>query len=155
MGPITYEAAVSRALRLRCPRCGEGPLFRNWFSMFECCPHCGLKYERAPGYFLGSAYINYGFVALTLTAMYVGLHFGAEISNQMLTPPLVAYCIIVPLILFRFARAWWLAMDCYFDPTSFAPEQDALVSQTVSLESSLGEASTESRSPKDDASPSR
>ena len=128
MLPITYGTAASRAFALRCPRCGEGPLFRNWITMHDRCSHCQLKYERAPGYFLGSTYINYGFIAITLTAMYMGLHFGAGISNQVLTPPLIAYCIVVPIILFRYARAWWLAMDCYFDPTSFDPEYDAFVS---------------------------
>lgn len=91
------------------------------------CSDCGLRYERAPGYFLGSAYINYGFMAMTLTAMYMGLHFGAGISNQVLAGPLIAYSIIVPLILFRYARAWWLAMDCYFDPASFAEAEDYMV----------------------------
>lgn len=96
--------------------------------MHASCMHCQLKFERAPGYFLGSTYINYGFIALTMTAMYMGLHLGAEISNQVLAPPLIAYCVVVPIILFRYARAWWLAMDCYFDPTSFDPENDAFVS---------------------------
>jgi uncharacterized protein (DUF983 family) len=127
MLPINYETAASRALRLRCPRCGEGDLFRNWFIMHQTCSHCGLRYERAPGYFLGSAYINYGFIALTLTVMYMGLHFGAEISNEWLAGPLIAYCIITPLLLFRFSRSWWLAMDCYFDPTSFAESEDYMV----------------------------
>ena len=95
--------------------------------MFPECSNCHLRYERAPGYFLGSAYVNYGFVALSLTAMYMGLHFGAGISNRVLTPPLVAYCVIVPLILFRFARSYWLAMDCYFDPVGFAESEDRLI----------------------------
>jgi uncharacterized protein (DUF983 family) len=127
MLPIAYGTAISRALRLRCPRCGKGSLFRSWFAMHDHCPHCHLKYERAPGYFLGSAYINYGFMALTITVLYVSLHFGAEIDNKWLTGPLIIYTIIVPLILFRYARAWWLAMDCYFDPTSFAQEEDSLL----------------------------
>lgn len=91
------------------------------------CSHCHLHYERAPGYFLGSAYINYGFVALTLLVMYMGLHFGAGISNPVLAGPLVAYFTIVPLLLFRHARSYWLAMDCYFDPISFAESEDYLV----------------------------
>ena len=127
MLPISYGTAVSRAVRLRCPRCGEGELFRNWFTMHPTCDHCHLRYERAPGYFLGSTYVNYGFIALTMTVMYMGLHFGAEISNQWLAGPLIAYCTVVPLILFRHARSWWLAMDCYFDPTSFAESEDYMV----------------------------
>ena len=95
--------------------------------MHPTCTHCHLRYERAPGYFLGSTYINYGFIALTMTVMYMGLHFGAEISNQWLTGPLAAYFVIVPLVLFRYARSWWLAMDCYFDPTSFAESEDYII----------------------------
>lgn len=115
----TSGSAVSRALRLRCPRCGQGRLFRNWFAMFPRCPECHFVYERDPGYFLGSTYINYGFTAVTLTAIYMVLHFGYGVSNQVLTPPLVAYCVVVPLVLFRYARSWWLMMDCYLDTTGF------------------------------------
>src|SRR3989442_15048273 len=49
-----------RALRLRCPRCGETPLFRGWFAMAPECRFCGLRYERDQGYFVGAIYINYG-----------------------------------------------------------------------------------------------
>ena len=37
----------------RCPRCGEGMLFRGWFRMRSQCDWCGLVYEREPGFFLG------------------------------------------------------------------------------------------------------
>ena len=83
------------------------------------CEHCSFVYERAPGYFLGSAYLNYGFMALTLTPLYMGLHFGLGWSNQALALPLAAYCIVIPILLFRYARAWWLAMDCMLDTTHF------------------------------------
>jgi uncharacterized protein (DUF983 family) len=116
---ISYGTAASRALKLRCPRCGRGPLFKNFITMYDRCPECSLKYERAPGYFLGSTYVNYGFMAITTTSMYMALHYGAEISNETLTIPLLVYCIAMPIILFRYARSWWLAMDCYCDPTGF------------------------------------
>lgn len=64
--------------------------------------------------------MNYGFTTLSLTAIYMGLHYGLDISNAVLAPILLAYCLVMPLILFRYARAWWLAMDCYFD----TPETD-------------------------------
>jgi SNF family Na+-dependent transporter len=92
--------------------------------MHDRCSHCQLQFTRGPGYYLGSTYINYGFVALTLTVAYVGLHFGAEIGNEILMPILVAYCVLMPILLFRHSRAWWLALDCFFDPTSFDPDND-------------------------------
>lgn len=79
------------------------------------CPACGFHFERDPGYFLGSVYLNYGLTALTMTAAYVLLHLGLGVSNRALLPPLLAWCVGFPLVFFRFARALWLAMDCYFD----------------------------------------
>ena len=116
---IKYGTLASRALRLRCPRCGRGALFKNLIVMYDRCPDCSLKYERAPGYFLGSTYVNYGFMAITTTSAYMGLHYGLGLSNEILAAPLLAYCILMPIFLFRYARAWWLAMDCYCDPTGF------------------------------------
>ena len=83
--------------------------------MPERCDECQLKYERAPGYFLGSSYINYGLTAVALTVLYVALHFGAGWSNRELTVPLVGFCVLFPLFSFRYARGLWLAIDCHFD----------------------------------------
>src|SRR5207245_9962086 len=56
--------SLSRAVRLRCPRCGTTALFRGWFSMAEACALCGLRFERAQGYFVGAIYINYAVTAI-------------------------------------------------------------------------------------------
>lgn len=106
-------------MRLRCPRCGVGRLFVGWFRMHERCPGCDLKYERAPGYFLGSSYLNYGATALTLVVAYPLLHFGVGWTNTELTFPLVAWVMVFPLFFFRYARSLWLGMDYHFDGGSF------------------------------------
>lgn len=115
MTGIRYSSALFRGLALKCPRCGEGRLFRNFFQMYRSCSACEFVYERAPGFFLGSAYINYGFTVVSLTVLYVSLHYGLELSNRAVTPWLVTYFVIVPLVMFRFARSLWLAMDCFYD----------------------------------------
>ena len=114
--PLLWTS-IGRALRLRCPRCGEGRLFAGLFRMLSHCSHCRLKYEQAPGFFLGSAYFNYGLTALILMATYTSLHFGVGLSHRALTPWLIAFCVLFPLFFFRYARSLWLAMDCYFDVT--------------------------------------
>src|SRR6185369_12449368 len=48
-----------RALRLRCPNCGGGPLFRSWLHSRPHCPSCGLALERGEeGYQVGSYMFN-------------------------------------------------------------------------------------------------
>ena len=109
-------------MRLRCPRCGEGALFSGWFRMHERCSACRLKYERSPGYFLGSTYLNYGQTAFTMTVAYVLLHFGYGFPREWVAPPLAVYCVLWPLFWFRYARALFLAFDCYVDTTDFASD---------------------------------
>jgi uncharacterized protein (DUF983 family) len=115
----TFGEIISRGLRLRCPRCGQRRLFAGWFRMHETCPHCRLRYERAPGYFLGSTYINYCVTALAVMVVYFSLHLGAGLSNRALAAPLAVFCIAFPLYFFRYARSLWLAIDYHLDPTSF------------------------------------
>ena len=66
---------LGRSLRLRCCLCGQGRLFRNWFSMHPSCSDCGHVYEREPGFFLGSVYINYGLTSLIICTLYPILRF--------------------------------------------------------------------------------
>ena len=106
---------VIRALHLVCPMCGQGVLFRGWIRMNSNCQSCGFQFERGPGYFLGSTYINYGLTAALTTWTYMILHFGFGVSNQALLPGLLAFCAVFPLVFFRYARSLWLSLDSYFD----------------------------------------
>ncbi len=38
---------IARGLRGRCPRCGQGRLFRGFLSLQPACEHCGLGYGFA------------------------------------------------------------------------------------------------------------
>lgn len=99
-------------------------MFRGLLRMHAKCELCEFKYERAPGYFLGSTYINYGLTAVSMTILYVALHYGAGLTNKQLAVPLVTYCVLFPLLTFRYSRALWLGMDCYFDSTGFQSDPD-------------------------------
>ena len=107
--------ALGRAIRLRCPRCGATPLFRGWFRMAEACALCGLKFERAQGYFVGAIYINY---AVT-TGIAVGGFFllwgllGFSTRDQLLV--LVPLVVVFPLWFFRYSRSLWLALEWSFN----------------------------------------
>ena len=51
--PAAPRPEIRRALlygwRRRCPRCGEGALFRSWFTLHERCSSCDLVFEESPG----------------------------------------------------------------------------------------------------------
>jgi uncharacterized protein (DUF983 family) len=115
---------ILRALRLRCPRCGEGKMFTGLFRMNETCPHCRHRFEREPGYFLGSIYINYGLTAALTVAAYITLRFGYGIEARKVAWGLLAFVVLFGVFFHRYARALWVAMDCRFDRSLFEDRDD-------------------------------
>jgi uncharacterized protein (DUF983 family) len=126
---VPFEVGFRRALKLTCPRCGEDKLFTGLFEMNTQCAHCKFTYEREPGYFLGSSYINYGWTAFSMTIAYIVTHFGFSLPNLYVVPPLVLYSVVFPIFFHRYARAFWLTMDCFFDHYEFDEQDEPPVSK--------------------------
>jgi hypothetical protein len=84
--------------------------------MNDPCPHCGRRFDRAPGYLLGSIYFNYGITSLLVVITYFSLYFGAGMSGNWLLLLLGAFALLFPVWFFRYARALWIAFDEQFDP---------------------------------------
>ncbi len=95
-------------------------MFAGLFRMHERCAHCHLKFEREPGYFLGSIYINYGITAVIITIGWVVLRFGYDVDPKTLLIGFGTFLVVFQSLFFRYARALWLAMDCRFDSSLYA-----------------------------------
>src|SRR5581483_5364061 len=107
---------LARGVRLRCPRCGETALFRGWFTMARECALCGLRFERAQGYWVGAIYVNYGVTVTIALAGYFGLWWwrAPSATTQLLIwAPFVA---VFPLWFFRYSRGLWLALEYLLNP---------------------------------------
>lgn len=102
-------------LRLRCPRCFEGRLFRGLFTMYPECGSCGLPFEREPGYYLGAMYFSYGFGVLAVAPV---TWYLIEIDVSLRTIALVcaAELTLLSPLMFRYARALWLHFDQLVNP---------------------------------------
>lgn len=102
-------------LRLRCPVCLQGKLFRSLFSMHELCPHCGVPYEREPGYYLNSMFIAYtvGFLVLVPSALLLAWWY---VSVLTFTIVIAIETIVIWPIIFRYSRAIWVHLDQVLDP---------------------------------------
>jgi ABC-2 type transport system ATP-binding protein len=112
---------LSRALRLRCLRCGEGQMFHGLFRMHPECPACGLKFEREPGYFLGAIYINY---AATVICMLAGFFAFDHFMRLSLTSQIIVWSsfgVVFPMLFYRFSKSLWLCLDYFFSPVEEAP----------------------------------
>lgn len=112
-------------LRLRCPVCLQGKLFRSLFSMHERCPHCGVLYEREPGYYLNSMFIAYtvGFLVLVPSAVLLAWWY---VSVLTFTIVIAVETLAIWPIIFRYSRAIWVHLDQVLDPRPpdiFDPDQ--------------------------------
>ena len=111
-----------RALRLRCPACGQSAIFCGWFAMHDACSSCGRRFHRDAGYLLGSIYFNYGVTATLVVAMYFTMYFRDWLSDRDRLIVLSLFAIGFPMWFFRYARAFWIAFDERWDPWPNAEE---------------------------------
>jgi uncharacterized protein (DUF983 family) len=107
-------------MRLRCPRCLEGKIWRRFLSMNEACPICGLIFEREPGYFTGAMVVSYGIAVPTFGVIVIALIVARFDAVVALIAGGVVYLVLAPFI-FRYSRAVWLHLDWLVDPDHDTP----------------------------------
>jgi uncharacterized protein (DUF983 family) len=109
----SISSLLLRGLTKRCPWCGQGKLFRRWFTLPERFPRCGLKFEREEGAFLGSLALNFGVTGLVFIVVVL-----VWMALTLPDPPVVAITVtsvlitlLLPLLLYPFAKTTWTAID--------------------------------------------
>ena len=106
--------------RQRCPQCQRGHLFRNWytFQLNDRCPVCNLRFDRGNGYYIGATALN------LLIAEFVATAFWLPLAVDQTVPLWIAYTVGVgasiglPVLGWRPARSFWLAIDRYLNPVT-------------------------------------
>lgn len=110
----------------KCPRCRVGNIFTNpayslsGQKILKECPHCGLVYEREPGYFYAAMYVGYAFIVAALVTLAIGTYIfsGSENPWLHLVVMLIFVAILAPFN-FRYSRVLllhWLTPALHFHP---------------------------------------
>jgi len=102
-----WRKVIWRGLRLRCPVCGQGRLFRSYFVMHERCSFCGVGFAREHGQWVGSLDINTFATAIILM---VGAGFGPLWPLKVSLAVWCTAAVAVPIATFRFSRGLWTAI---------------------------------------------
>lgn len=110
---IGWWRGAGRASLLRCPRCGQGPVFRRFILMLPSCSSCGLEFDRGDGYWLGAMMFNMAFAMGAVVVVFVlALVLTSPDPDWDLTVVLVIVAAMVaPLIFFPFSRTLWMAAE--------------------------------------------
>ena len=115
-----------RALRRRCPNCGEGQLFGGWMRMRQRCEHCGLPFDRGErDFFYGAFMFNLIAAELAFVVLLVVVIVATwpNVPWTAITWGSVVTVVAAPMVLYPFSRGLWLAFDLLFRP--FDPRQVA------------------------------
>ena len=117
----------SAALQAKCPRCRRGDMFSTAMYGFKLqkmndnCPHCGVKFEREPGYFYVAMFVSYGMNVLQMVIVGMLTYY---ITGNM-TDPLLYIAVIFPVVFllspfnYRFSRVillFWLTPGLNYIP---------------------------------------
>lgn len=102
--------ALWDGVRLRCPACRRGGIFRSWFETWPRCRGCGVAFQPHEGDFLGTMAVTYGItvgLALALLAWTwartdwtLGQHLGAY----------SAFCVVWYLGFYRNMKGLWIGL---------------------------------------------
>lgn len=109
---------IARGLTNRCPNCGGHTLFKEGalFQVNAECPRCGLKIEKDEGFFLGSMSLNYGATVVFFLMPVLLLAFKGVIGPVAAMVLAGAGATLVPVLLYRPSRSWWLMNYYLFVP---------------------------------------
>jgi uncharacterized protein (DUF983 family) len=104
-------------LRLRCPLCLQGRVFRGSFAMHEYCPVCRVRFEREEGYFLGALYISYPLSVLILGLLILALWWllPQVRVEYVIVLAVLPYLPLMPAV-FRYSRVLWMHFDRCCNP---------------------------------------
>jgi uncharacterized protein (DUF983 family) len=110
-GPQLHVAPVSAAIGGRCPRCGQGALFRQILNLRERCTACGLDYK-----FIDTGDGPAVFVIFILGFLMMGAALYVEFTFE---PPvwvhIVAWGLLTPLValvLLRLIKGALIGQQC-------------------------------------------
>lgn len=97
-------------IRLRCPLCRTGRLFKDGFTLHATCPHCGARFERYQGEATGGMTVS---ILVTALIFLIGYYLAERLTEWPVSVHLaiwVPFAILFPVLFYRYSRAVWVAL---------------------------------------------
>ncbi|RFZ82027.1 DUF983 domain-containing protein [Mucilaginibacter terrenus] len=124
--PAKPEPVLSAFIKAKCPRCRRGDIFASptyslsGQKMHETCSHCGLHYEREPGYWYVAMFVSYAFNVAEMVTVAVGTYILTGSNSPWLYVSLLLGIIfLLSPFNYRYSRVallYWLTPGLNFEP---------------------------------------
>ena len=108
---------LGNLIRLRCPVCGKGKIFKGYLDTPGKCPECGYYFMRETGYFLPHAPIGYLLVVGAAAFMWALLRYVFRVeSDTVVLPSIVIFGVLFGTWANRYTKMLWMAIDLTLHP---------------------------------------
>lgn len=82
----------------------------GFFALHPRCLVCGVVFERDPGEVTGGIWVNSMATTLGICGLAVWLEFYTALPRGLLTPIVVVFALVFPIVFYRHSRALWIAV---------------------------------------------
>lgn len=126
--PASFGAAVWRAARGRCPRCGQAHLFTRWLKPHSACPACAQdwSHQRADDF---PAYIAILLTGHLLAPVIIALVSDFDLSPGLLAAILLPLAVAMMLAMLQPAKGAVIALQWWHGLHGFKRERRSAVVQ--------------------------
>lgn len=120
--PATFWNAALRGIRCKCPRCGEGRLFRKWLKPLDRCPVCTLDLtpQQADDF---PAYIAILVTGHLIAPLIIALSLDFAMGPLAMTAVLVPLALVMMLGMLQPAKGGVIATQWWFGLHGFLKER--------------------------------
>ena len=101
---------LGRGMKLRCPCCGHGRLFKTRFRTHERCSACDERFEREPGQGFGAIYINLGLSGMLAVMGYLITNTFSSLTMAQQLSIWTPVAALGPFLFFRLAKGLWTSI---------------------------------------------
>lgn len=109
---------LNSIFRKKCPQCQEGDFFvsttydlKHIGDIKDHCDHCGLKYEKEPGFYYGAMYVAYALGVATFVTFWVSMNlFFSSISIGIQITVVIAAIVVLSPWLYTLSKIIWANM---------------------------------------------
>ena len=102
---------LRRALRKRCPQCGDGALFRGFARLNDGCPSCALVFRRESGSQTGAMYVSAVVTEMAAMAMALAMYFFTDWSTPVALTVGTLFILVFSYLFLPVAMACWTAVE--------------------------------------------
>lgn len=115
----TVVTSFARGASLRCPACACGRMSTGALAFLrfaDACPACGLRFEKAPGEFLGAMMFGQGLIGTVGLGAYFLVFGFARVALAIQLAWVLAFGLLLPLLAYRHLKGAWVGAMYAIDP---------------------------------------